>query len=117
MDIRQKLNEHRRTTIGVVGAVVVLVVGFIVMQVLANRKTFPTKHPNSYYTVDDGQNFFTANSETVAPFDYNGKAAVRAYVFECSGKRFVGYLERYNPEARRSLVELKESSPQLQIYG
>jgi hypothetical protein len=117
MSIREKLNEHRGVTIGIAGGAVVLVIGFIVMQVLANRKTFPTKLPDLYYTIDDGQSFFAANSENVAPFDYQGKPAVRAYVFECAGKRFVGYLERYTQEARKSLVEQKKSTPQLQLYG
>jgi hypothetical protein len=118
MGIRERINDNRNVTIGVIAAVIVIAVGFIVVQVMANRKTFPTKLPDLYYTVDDGKTYFTANSANIAPFDYKGQPAVRAYVFQCKGgKPFVGYVERYTAEARRALVDQKKSSPQLQIYG
>ena len=115
--IREKINQHRRATAGIVIGVVALLSSVIVMQVLAGRRAFPTSAPEAFFTVDDGQTFFTASSENVAPFDFKGKQAVRAYVFECAGKRFVGYVERYTTQARATLINEKKSTPELQIHG
>ena len=41
------------------------------------------------------------------PFDKDGKPAVRAHVFECGGKRVVGYLSRFTAEAQKALEEAK----------
>ena len=38
-------------------------------------------------------------------FERDGKPAVRAHVFECGGKRVVGYLSRYTEEAKAALAE------------
>jgi hypothetical protein len=100
----------------VIGGVVVLAAGFIAYQVWASRPKFRMDLPNSYYTVDDGKTFFVANSSNIAPFDYKGKTAVAAYVFECGGERFVGYLERYLPDARQAILEGR-GTPQHQIQG
>jgi hypothetical protein len=115
--VREKINQHRRATAGIVVAVVALVSSVIVMQVLAGRRAFPTSAPEAFFSVDDGQTFFAASSENVAPFDFQGKQAVRAYVFECAGKRFVGYVERYTIPARATLINEKKSTPELQIHG
>src|SRR5262245_22883849 len=117
MGVREHLNRHRRLTIGASAVVIALVTGLIVLQSRANRKMMPTSLPDAYYSVDDGKSFFAANSENVAPFIFEGKTAVRAYVFECDGRRFVGYLERYTPEARTSLARERQSTPELQMYG
>jgi len=118
MGIRETMNDNRGATIGVICVVILFAIGLIVMQVLANRKAYPTKLPDAYFSIDDGKTYFAENSENIAPFDYSGKTAVRAYVFACpGGKPFVGYLERYTPKARHTLVVEKKSSPPLQIYG
>jgi len=72
--------------------------------------------PDSCFSIDDGKTWFAASSSNVPPFDYNGKQAVRAYVFECNGKRFVGFLERFTPEAHKLMVENK-GTPQTRVYG
>ena len=116
MGLRQRLNQNGGLVTGVITAVVLLATVFAVVQVMASRRKIQAKLPDSFYTTDDGKTFFKANSENVPPFDYNGKQAVTAYVFECNGKRFVGYLERYTPEARKAMLENK-ATPQTQIYG
>jgi hypothetical protein len=67
--------------------------------------------------VDDGNTFFAAGSENIPPFDYKGQQAIHAYVFQCNGQRFVGYLERYTPEARQKMIAQKHSSFELETYG
>jgi hypothetical protein len=117
MSIRDRLNQNPGKTVLIVVAFVTVAVGVVVWQVLASRRTFPDKLPEHFYTIDDGKTFFAANSENVPPFDYEGKQAVRAYVYEANGKRFVAYLERYTPEARQAMISKKGVTPQTQIYG
>src|SRR4051812_26868582 len=51
------------------------------------------------FTTDDGRTLFEAPADSLPPFDHDGKPAARAHVYRCGGKEFVGYLERYTPEA------------------
>ena len=97
MGLREWMEQHRSATMVIVGLLVVIAVGAIVAQVMANRKTYPTGMPDSYFTVDDGKSFFIDSSANIPPFDYKGQQAVHAYVFECNGKRFVGYMEALSP--------------------
>lgn len=116
MGIREWMNQHRGVATGLVSAVVLLAVGLIVVQVMASRKKYPSESPDSFFTVDDGKTYFTASSDNIPPFDYKGQQAVHAYVFESNGKRFVGYLERYTPEARSAILAGKRT-PQVERFG
>jgi hypothetical protein len=80
----------------------VLVLAALVFAAVALR------HPHysnlEYFTVDDGQTWFGLPAPHFAPFDYQGKTAVQAFLFTGSdGKPFVGYLMKYSPETQRSL--------------
>ena len=116
MGIRETMNRNPRITLGVITAVVAIAVGYVVVQVLASRRAFPTKSADDYFTVDDGKTFFVASSDKIPPFDYNGKEAVHAYVFQCDGKKFVGYMERYTRDARQSILAGKRT-PQIERFG
>lgn len=116
MGLREWMDRHRGATMTIIGVVVLIAVGAIVAQVLANRKTYPSGMPDSYFTCDDGKSFFAASSENIPPFDYKGQQAVHAYVFDCNGKRFVGYMERYTPEARKSILAGKRT-PEVERFG
>ncbi|MBC8108889.1 MAG: hypothetical protein H7Z14_20055 [Anaerolineae bacterium] len=116
MGIRETLNEHSKLTAGVVGTVALLATTFVVMQVFAGRRTVPGKLPDSYFTNDDGKTFFEAGSDSFPPFERNGKTAVHAYIFQCCGKRFVGYMERYNSDAHKLKVAGK-GTPETEMYG
>jgi hypothetical protein len=61
----------------------------------------------SYFTTDEGATLFVAPNTNLPPFDHDGKPAVQAHVFECGGKRVVGYLSRYTPEALKAVEEAK----------
>jgi hypothetical protein len=114
--IRQRMNENPRLTAGMIGVLVLICVAVVVLEVRAGRHTIATHMPDSYFTVDDGQTFFVASGDNVPPFEYHGQTAVHAYLFQCNGKRFVGYLERYTPAAHKQMVEGKDT-PATQIYG
>jgi hypothetical protein len=117
MGLRERLNQNPGITTLVVIGLVVLALAGVVVQVLANRRGFSSKLPDAFYTVDDGKTFFVANTENVAPFDYKGQTAVHAYVYECDGKRFVGYMERYTPDARNKILAQKRTTLELETYG
>ena len=104
MGVRQWLNERPSIAMALMGTLALIAIGAIVAQVMGSRKRFPSGPPDYYFTVDDGKTYFAASSDNYPPFDYNGQTAVGAYVFECNGKRFVGYLERFTPEARALMV-------------
>jgi hypothetical protein len=59
----------------------------------------------TYFTTDDGKTLFVDKSTRLPPFERDGKEAVRAHVFECGGKRVVGYLSRYTASAKKALDE------------
>ena len=109
MGVREWSEQHPKTIFGLVGACITLTIVTVVVQVLAGRRTINTHVPDSFFTVDDGKTFFVASGSNIPPFDYNGQTAVTAYVFQCSGKKFVGYLERYTPEAHKLMVEHHET--------
>jgi hypothetical protein len=116
MGIREWSEKHPKALISLVSACIGLTIVTVVVQVLAGRRTITTQVPDGYFTVDDGKTFFVASGSNIPPFDYQGQQAVSAYVFECAGKRFVGYVERYTPEAHREMVE-NRATPATQMYG
>jgi len=110
MGIRDRVNQNPRVAIAVAGVVVAAAIMFAVMHVWAGRPRIVSELPDGFFTVDDGKTYFKASTDNVAPFDRDGKSAVRAYVFDCKGKRFVGYLERYTPEGRKAMIEKRGSA-------
>jgi|SRR5271170_4697319 len=117
MGIREWSTYHPKVTFGVVSVCVVVAITAIVVQVMANRRQYPLKAPDSYFTIDDGKTFFVASSDNYPPFEYKGQQAVHAYVFECSGKRFVGYMERYNDSVRQMLAAGKPLTADMVRFG
>ena len=117
MGIRETLNEKPRLTAGVVGTVAMIATAVVVMQVFAGRRGVPAKMPDAFFTDDDGKTFFVDSVTRVPPFDHNGKQAVHANVFECDGKRFVGYMDRFNAQAHKDLLAGKPRTAQVEMYG
>ncbi|MEM9883147.1 MAG: hypothetical protein AAF800_09550 [Planctomycetota bacterium] len=64
-----------------------------------------------FFSVDDGRTFFAAGRGNHPPFDHEGQTAVAAAVFECDGRRFVGYLERYTPAMKRAFDRHGDAPP------
>ena len=104
MGVREKLRNYPR---GAVLLAIVLAVGggwFLYVQV---ARSVPVLGPprTLFVTVDEGKTFFPAPAEQLPPFQHEGKTALRAYVFTCGGKSFVGYLERYSDRAKQLMLE------------
>ena len=109
MGIRETLNKNQTLTTGATIAIIVIAIGIIVWQMMPERpQRIITK---SYFTVDDGKTWFEESAEKLAPFDKDGKEAVRAHLFRCgeNGEKFVGYLEKLHPEAKRRLDEFQSN--------
>jgi hypothetical protein len=107
MGIRQLMDERPRIASGIAAAVVVAAIVAVIVEINANRRGYPTAVFLSYYSVDDGKTYFTDRADLIPPFDHNGQQAVRAYVYKCDGKPFVGYLERFGAEAHAAILSGK----------
>ena len=104
MDVRDWANSHPKVIYAAVAVCVLASVGWVAAEMLSNRHTVPGILPPHYFTVDDGKSYFTAGGGNIPPFQYQGQTAVRAHVFESNGQRFVGYLERYKPDAQKAKI-------------
>ena len=99
MGVREKLNDAPTPAIAGIVGLVVLVTLFAWWQ-LRTPDYADVGPGKAFYTVDDGKTLFVDAATRVAPFDHEGKPAVRAVVFRCGdkgGEQFVAYLERTDP--------------------
>jgi hypothetical protein len=106
LGIREKLNENPAITTGATVLIIVIAVGFIIYSQLPTRGPKPPSQ--AYFSVDDGKTWFADDVKKMAPFDKDGKPAVRVHLYKC-GKNapFVAYLERYIPEAKKQLEKIQ----------
>jgi hypothetical protein len=107
--IRETLNKNPAITTGATIGIILLAVGFIFWQLFGSSG--PAVATEAYYTVDDGATYFADDINQIPPYDYKGKPAVRAYVYECpGGKPFVSHLERYTAEGKKALEAARKSN-------
>jgi hypothetical protein len=105
--IRESLNKNPSITTGITIGIIVVAIVAIGWQMMSSRPNI--NNIKSFYTVDDGANYFEDKAVLNPPYDYKGQQAVRAYVFKCgeSGKPFVAYMERFTPDALKKLESAK----------
>ncbi|HEX8340209.1 MAG TPA: hypothetical protein VF624_04805 [Tepidisphaeraceae bacterium] len=102
MGVREQLKEKPAIGFAVTAA-------FVLIAVLVLARTYwPEEQADlsrAFYTIDDGQTWFTDSATKVAPFDYNGKTAVVAHVYNYANgsKEFCAYLAKFTPEAKTKL--------------
>src|SRR5688572_29694078 len=82
MSVREWMGNNQKATSVGAGALTVLAIGLIIYQLLPERQS--TK---AWYTTNDGKTWFKDSNRKVPPFDYGGKQAVLAKVYECNGKQ------------------------------
>lgn len=116
MNLREWANTNPKQAYGLIAACVAVAVAAVGYQLFGDSGPKVGVAPPHYYTVDDGKTFFEAPGSDVPPFDYGGKTAVQAHVFECGGRRFVGFMSRYTPEARQAVID-KKITPQMRVSG
>ncbi len=110
MGLRETLNENPGLT---TAATAVIILAAIVFMVLSMFRGDPEVAgpggpvTKEFYSDDDGKTYFEDDREKIPPFDRNGKPAYRARVFTCDGGKtnFVGWLERYTPQAKKMLED------------
>lgn len=95
--VRSHINRHPAIAASAVAAVL----GLVLLV-----RLWPTRGPQAFYSIDDGQSFF-AHAYVVPPFQYKGQEAVQAMVYTCDHgqTRFVGYLMRFTPEGRAQMQQ------------
>jgi hypothetical protein len=108
MGIRQALGDNKR--IGTIAVLVLFMVAAasVAYQVWSSGPQGPVV-PSYFYTTDDGKTWFKAPATLVPPFDHDGKQAVRVWLYECSGKEFVAYLERFSDSARKVMAQAEDA--------
>jgi hypothetical protein len=107
--IRETLNKNQTLTTGATIGIIVIAIVIIVWQMMPEKpQRILTK---AYYTVDDGKTWFEDTADKLAPYDHEGKEAVRAHLFRCgeNGEKFVGYLEKLDPRAKARLDEFNSN--------
>jgi hypothetical protein len=106
--VRTYLNEHPLVAAGFTLAAPVLIL-YVIWHGGGTRNSVTRSLNEAWYTDDDGKTWYADDKSLMPPVDHNGKTAVRAYVFSFDGGKdeFVGYLERYTPEARQALEQAR----------
>jgi hypothetical protein len=108
MSLREKLNKSSSLT--TIASVLIIILAVALMAWQFWPKGYKrTGYTEMYYTTDDGQTYFAADRLTnIPPFDKDGKQAVQAQVVRCGyDKPFVGYMTRFNDQAKKALEEAK----------
>jgi hypothetical protein len=106
--LRETLNENPKLVTGVTVGLIVIILGWIIISSFggsAPGRGASAGAAKAYFSDDDGKTYFADDARKVAPFDHNGKQAVKANVYRCNGKEFVNHLERYTPEMRKKAEE------------
>jgi hypothetical protein len=101
----RELIRGRQSVAGVVAGLVIVGAAYAIY--VQARDLGPAGPGKFFYSNDDGRTVFVDDNTKLPPFDKDGKPAYRAHVFECGGKRVVGYLERYTPEAVKAMEVAK----------
>lgn len=120
MSLRETLSRYPRTSKGVAVVFVILAIGYVYLEVRTPSATY-ANNPKAFFSVDDGKTWFVDSSANVPPFDKDGKQAVAAFVYRCSsgGADFVGYLQRFTPQAKAALeqAQSKDAASQTAADG
>jgi len=108
--LREKLRTDRRLGYGVAIAVLILGTALLMFQWVNQFGAPRYNELQVFYTVDDGKTYFPDGEGKLPPFDHPKGLAVRAHVFAGSTGPFVGYLERFSPEARNIITLVSEAA-------
>jgi hypothetical protein len=112
MGIRESINRNPKIAMGVGAGLIAFTVAFVLFEMMdfSGASAVPSADEHAFFTVDDGRTWFVGDIKTLAPFEHQGKQAVRAYVYECDGQRFAGFLERYTEEGKKARQQVVEAA-------
>lgn len=113
MGVREAIQSKRGVVVAAVFFLIAVIVTYSQMTGRTSNSTLDGT--GGYFSIDDGTTWFEADASKIPPFEYKGQQAVRAYVFTCDGgkTRFVGFLERYRPDAKQLLEKGNSGAPSL----
>jgi hypothetical protein len=100
--LREIINEKRSVSLGVAVVMVGCAVAYFAY---VHRPQSHPKGDKAFYTIDDGQSWFTDSIFRTPPFKHEGKLAVRAMVYSYDNGRheFCPLLQRYTSDMKESL--------------
>jgi hypothetical protein len=105
--VQRALNQQKWLGFGVASICLLLAIVVVRASFRAPVASLPSQ---MYFTDDDGKTYFADDSGKVPPFDHDGKTALLAGVFQCSGGQpFVAYVLRYTPDGKQALEAMPES--------
>jgi len=118
MNIREYMNNN--PAVITIGAVVVLVIclGFIIRTIMGGSSSAGGVVDVYFYDMNTGELFNAASNEfppIQSPTDEGDQlSGVKAHVYSCGdcgdkSSRFIGYLERYTPEAKAKMEAARDS--------
>jgi hypothetical protein len=110
MTIREKLQDKKIGT--PIAAGMALFAVLLATYVLWPARKLISDPYTTYYSDDDGQTYFKDSIYKLAPFDHDGKTASIAVVIDDGNHVFVGYLERYTPDAKKQIQAALDANPQ-----
>ena len=122
MGVREFVEKNKRFVVPIFFGFAVALAAISMMNVRKDR-ALPGPIAHAYYSDDEGKSFFVDDLDKAFPFQRNGKAAFRAFVFKCDDKKepFVGLLgrhaksgggpavdKRYTPKEQSGTIEVSK---------
>jgi len=105
--LRDKLNQNQGLVIGAVCVVIVaaLAVTILSLRGEGGKLNGPRYRPDKdFFSDDDGHSWFIDDANKIPPFSHGGRQAYRAAMFlDQNDKKFVGYLEGYDPATKEKM--------------
>jgi hypothetical protein len=111
MGVRESMSKRPTTAAAIAVVLVLAAIAFAFFRIfdVGEAPGGTSDSERAFFTVDDGKTWFIDDASQLAPFQHDGKDAVRAYVVECNSKRYVNHLERYTPEGKQAMLRLREA--------
>lgn len=114
MSIREKLNENQNAVVVVAVVIIITALIFIIWR-SAGGGGGRVGDAQVYYVDTVTNEVFEADADLIPPIESpDGNEAVRVYLFTCNdndcskSERFIGYYEKFTPDAKRMLEEQRE---------
>jgi hypothetical protein len=110
--IRETINQKPGVALAIAGFIICASAAVCLSLLVRGRSSGSAVVPLAFYSDDDGKTWFIDAATRIAPFEHNGRQAVRAEVFRCGdGAAFVGFLERSSDASRARIAHLDTQNP------
>ncbi len=90
----------------------VLLLAAAAIAVVSYKPGIPRHDLNmAYYSDDGGQTYFEDSAYKFAPWDHDGRTAMMASVYSEDGRKYIAYLSRFTPQAKKRLEDAYSADP------